>query len=78
MGPAYGTAKSGTGIAAMAVIRPEDIMKSIILAIDAGSSSIRCNEYEYTGASLSSSTSDVVDDQLPSDSSTSPSLVNAI
>ena len=53
-------------------------MKSIILAIDAGSSSIRCNAYEYTDASLSSSTSDVVDDRLPSDSSTSPSLVNAI
>ena len=30
MGAAYGTAKSGTGIAAMAVMRPEAIMKSII------------------------------------------------
>ena len=30
MGAAYGTAKSGTGIAAMAVMRPELIMKSII------------------------------------------------
>merc|ERR1712096_570047 len=28
MGAAYGTAKSGTGIAAMAVMRPEAIMKS--------------------------------------------------
>merc|ERR1712213_224951 len=30
MGAAYGTAKSGTGIAAMSVMRPELIMKSII------------------------------------------------
>ncbi|KAM7328350.1 hypothetical protein ACRRTK_012442 [Alexandromys fortis] len=30
MGAAYGTAKSGTGIAAMSVMRPEMIMKSII------------------------------------------------
>ena len=30
MGAVYGTAKSGTGIAAMSVIQPELIMKSII------------------------------------------------
>ena len=30
LGAAYGTAKSGTGIAAMAVMRPDLIMKSII------------------------------------------------
>ena len=36
MGAAYGTAKSGTGIAAMAVIRLEDIMKSILLVVIAG------------------------------------------
>jgi hypothetical protein len=30
LGAAYGTAKSGTGIAAMSVMRPELIMKSII------------------------------------------------
>jgi len=36
MGAAYGTAKSGTGIAAMAVIRPEAIMKSIIPVVMAG------------------------------------------
>merc|ERR1712098_1008729 len=36
MGAAYGTAKSGTGIAAMAVMRPEAIMKSIIPAVMAG------------------------------------------
>ena len=36
MGAAYGTAKSGTGIAAMAVMRPEAIMKSIIPVIMAG------------------------------------------
>merc|ERR1712096_486484 len=33
---AYGTAKSGTGIAAMAVMRPEAIMKSIIPVVMAG------------------------------------------
>merc|ERR1711990_870319 len=36
MGAAYGTAKSGTGIAAMAVMRPEAIMKSIIPVVTAG------------------------------------------
>ena len=36
MGAAYRTAKSGTGIAAMAVMRPEAIMKSIIPVIMAG------------------------------------------
>merc|ERR1712170_98995 len=36
MGAAYGTAKSGTGIAAMSVMRPELIMKSIIPVVIAG------------------------------------------
>ena len=36
MGAAYGTAKSGTGIAAMAVMRPEAIMKSMLPVIMAG------------------------------------------
>merc|ERR1712226_1605427 len=36
MGAAYGTAKSGTGIAAMAVMRPDAIMKSIIPVVMAG------------------------------------------
>ncbi|KAK7789090.1 hypothetical protein R5R35_009744 [Gryllus longicercus] len=36
LGAAYGTAKSGTGIAAMAVMRPELIMKSLIPVIMAG------------------------------------------
>ena len=36
MGAAYDTAKSGTGIAAMAVMRPEAIMKSIIPVVMAG------------------------------------------
>ena len=36
IGAAYGTAKSGTGIAAMAVMRPEAIMKSIIPVVMAG------------------------------------------
>lgn len=35
-GAAYGTAKSGTGIAAMSVMRPELIMKSIIPVVMAG------------------------------------------
>ncbi|KAH9419412.1 V-type proton ATPase 16 kDa proteolipid subunit c-like [Dermatophagoides pteronyssinus] len=35
-GAAYGTAKSGTGIAAMAVMRPELIIKSIIPVVMAG------------------------------------------
>jgi len=36
MGAAYGTAKSGVGIAAMSVMRPELIMKCIIPVIMAG------------------------------------------
>ncbi|CAH1776354.1 unnamed protein product [Owenia fusiformis] len=36
LGAAYGTAKSGTGIAAMAVMRPELIMKSVIPVVMAG------------------------------------------
>uniref|UniRef100_A0A915JEF0 V-type proton ATPase proteolipid subunit n=1 Tax=Romanomermis culicivorax TaxID=13658 RepID=A0A915JEF0_ROMCU len=36
LGATYGTAKSGMGIAAMAVMRPELIMKSIIPVIMAG------------------------------------------
>lgn len=36
LGAAYGTAKSGAGISAMAVMRPELIMKSIIPVIMAG------------------------------------------
>ncbi|XP_054263501.1 V-type proton ATPase 16 kDa proteolipid subunit c-like [Macrosteles quadrilineatus] len=36
LGAAYGTAKSGTGIAAMSVLRPEQIMKSIIPVVMAG------------------------------------------
>lgn len=36
LGAAYGTAKSGTGIAAMAVMRPEAIMKCMIPVVMAG------------------------------------------
>lgn len=36
MGAAYGTAKSGTGIAAMSVMRPELIMRSILPVVMAG------------------------------------------
>ncbi len=36
LGAAYGTAKSGTGIVAMAVMRPELIMRSIIPVVMAG------------------------------------------
>ncbi|CAD6244479.1 GSCOCG00013363001-RA-CDS [Cotesia congregata] len=36
LGAAYGTAKSGTGIAAMSVMRPELIMKSILPVVMAG------------------------------------------
>ena len=36
MGAAYGTAKSGTGIAAMSVMRPDLIMKSVIPVVMAG------------------------------------------
>lgn len=36
LGAAYGTAKSGTGIAAMSVMRPELIMRSIIPVVMAG------------------------------------------
>merc|ERR1711997_937636 len=36
MGAAYGTAKSGVGIAAMAIMKPERIMKSVIPIIMAG------------------------------------------
>ena len=37
LGAAYGTAKSGTGIAAMSVMRPELIMKSIIPVVSSHS-----------------------------------------
>jgi V-type H+-transporting ATPase proteolipid subunit len=36
MGAAYGTAKSGCGISAMAVMKPEFIMKSVIPVVMAG------------------------------------------
>ena len=36
LGAAYGTAKSGTGISAMAVMRPELIIKCIIPVVMAG------------------------------------------
>jgi V-type H+-transporting ATPase 16kDa proteolipid subunit len=36
LGAAYGTAKSGTGISAMAVMKPEFIIKSVIPVIMAG------------------------------------------
>lgn len=36
MGAAYGTAKSATGIAAMSVMRPELIMRSVIPVVMAG------------------------------------------
>ena len=36
LGAAYGTAKSGTGIAAMSAMRPELIMKCIIPVVMAG------------------------------------------
>lgn len=36
MGAAYGTAKSGVGIASMGVMRPELVMKSIVPVILAG------------------------------------------
>jgi ATP synthase proteolipid subunit len=36
LGAAYGTAKSGCGISAMAVMKPEFIMKSVIPVIMAG------------------------------------------
>ena len=35
-GSAYGTAKSGVGIAAMGVMRPELVMKSIVPVVMAG------------------------------------------
>lgn len=38
LGAAYGTAKSGTGIAAMSVMRPDLIMKSIIPVVSVISS----------------------------------------
>ena len=36
IGAAYGTAKSGVGISAMAVMRPDLIMKSVIPVVMAG------------------------------------------
>ncbi|XP_019395699.1 PREDICTED: V-type proton ATPase 16 kDa proteolipid subunit [Crocodylus porosus] len=44
LGAAYGTAKSGTGIAAMSVMRPELIMKSIIPVVMAG---VNSSEFGY-------------------------------
>ncbi|KAG5241135.1 V-type proton ATPase proteolipid [Salix suchowensis] len=37
MGAAYGTAKSGVGVASMGVMRPELVMKSIVPVVMAGS-----------------------------------------
>ncbi|KAH7283906.1 hypothetical protein KP509_34G030500 [Ceratopteris richardii] len=36
MGTAYGTAKSGVGVASMGVMRPESVMKSIVRVVMAG------------------------------------------
>lgn len=36
MGAAYGTAKSGVGVASMGVMRPELVMRSIIPVVMAG------------------------------------------
>ncbi|GJZ09853.1 V-type proton ATPase 16 kDa proteolipid subunit-like protein [Tanacetum coccineum] len=36
MGAAYGTAKSGVGVASMGVMRPELVMKSVVLVVMAG------------------------------------------
>ena len=36
MGAAYGTAKSGVGVASMGVMRPELVMKSIVLVVMVG------------------------------------------
>ena len=36
LGAAYGTAKSATGIAAMSVMRPDLIMKSVVPVVMAG------------------------------------------
>lgn len=36
LGAAYGTAKSGTGIAAMSIMRPEMIMRSVVPVVMAG------------------------------------------
>lgn len=36
LGAAYGTAKSGTGISAMAIMKPEMIMKSVVPVVMAG------------------------------------------
>ena len=36
LGAAYGTAKSGTGIAAMAILRPDMIMRAIVPCVMAG------------------------------------------
>jgi len=47
MGAAYGTAKSGVGIAAVGVLRPELIMRSIIPTVMAGSSRYYYYYYYY-------------------------------
>ena len=36
LGAAYGTAKSGTGISAMAIMKPDMIMKSVVPVVMAG------------------------------------------
>ena len=46
LGAAYGTAKSGTGIAAMSVMRPELIMKSIIPVVSAAAAAARRAEVD--------------------------------
>ncbi|XP_051857986.1 V-type proton ATPase 16 kDa proteolipid subunit c-like [Drosophila nasuta] len=52
-GAAYGTAISGTGIAATAVMRPELIMKSIIPIVMAGIIAIYAKGYVHLAAGLS-------------------------
>ncbi|CAG2103643.1 unnamed protein product [Medioppia subpectinata] len=57
LGAAYGTAKSGTGIAAMSVMRPELIMKSIIPVVMAD-----CTQH-YSSKMNSSEKSHAIDRQ---------------
>uniref|UniRef100_A0A7M4DX55 V-type proton ATPase proteolipid subunit n=1 Tax=Crocodylus porosus TaxID=8502 RepID=A0A7M4DX55_CROPO len=55
LGAAYGTAKSGTGIAAMSVMRPELIMKSIIPVVMAVTKEMLVNNSRNDDSSQSMS-----------------------
>ncbi|MCL7048227.1 hypothetical protein MKW94_020654 [Papaver nudicaule] len=52
MGAAYGTSKSGVGVASMGVMRPGLLMKSIVLVVMAGVLGIYGDDYSISNKFL--------------------------